>query len=64
VIRCVRLWTGHDGDSHVAEGFIDLHDGERGDDPWRRAYVVFQPGFDLPFKAKTDRSQGGDQGHP
>jgi hypothetical protein len=126
MIRCVRIWTGDDGDSLFEEGVIDLHDGERGDllsqavgvvslsfqetrsggafawhkdpiprfvitlsgilqfethrgenfiirpgdvllaqdntgtghrwklmneDPWRRAYVVFQPGAELPFKA-------------
>jgi quercetin dioxygenase-like cupin family protein len=125
MIRCVRLWTGRDGDSHVEDGFIDLHSGARGDllsaavgavnisfqethsggsfewhkdpiprfvitlsgvlefetrggetcilkpgdillaedntgtghrwkligdEPWRRAYVVFQPGSELPFK--------------
>jgi quercetin dioxygenase-like cupin family protein len=133
MIRCVRIWTGSDGDSHVEDGFIDLHGGTRGDllssavgavsvsfqethsggsfewhkdpiprfvitlsgvlqfetrggetftirpgdillaedntgtghrwklvgdDPWRRAYVVFQPGVELPFKAKTAQAQG------
>jgi quercetin dioxygenase-like cupin family protein len=128
MIRCVRIWTGDDGDSHFEEGIIDLRDGERGDflsssagalnisfretksggsfewhkdpvprfvitlsgvlefetrggkrfvirpgdillaedntgtghrwkligeDPWRRAYVVFQPGAELPFKAQA-----------
>ena len=127
MMRCVRMWTGSDGDSHFEEGTIDLHDGARGDslsesvgataisfretasggsfewhkdpiprfvitlngvlefevrsgerftirpgdillaedntgtghrwkligeDPWRRAYIVFQPGAALPFKAK------------
>src|ERR1700677_271807 len=126
MIRCVRIWTGDDGDSQFEEGVIELHDGERGDllsqpvgvlnlsfqetrsggafewhkdpvprfvitlsgtlqfetrrgerfvirpgdvllaedntgtghrwtllseEPWRRAYVVFQPGAELPFKA-------------
>jgi Cupin domain len=125
MIRCVRLWTGADGDSHFEEGTIDLSGGERddlksdvvattalsfqetksggsyawhqdpiprfvitltgtlefetrggerftihpgdillaednsgsghrwrliGDEPWRRAYVVFAPGAALPFK--------------
>jgi hypothetical protein len=31
MIRCVRLWTGADGDSHFEEGTIDLPKGERGD---------------------------------
>jgi hypothetical protein len=31
MIRCVRLWTGSDGDSHFEEGIIDLKPGERGD---------------------------------
>ena len=128
MIRCVRLWTGDDGDSHFEEGIIDLSHGERGDtlsdvvavaklsfqetgsggsyewhqdpvprfvitlsgtlefetrggerftirpgdillaednsgtghrwkligeEPWRRAYVVFQTGAALPFKANS-----------
>jgi len=31
MIRCIRLWTGDDGDSHFEEGTIDLSKGERGD---------------------------------
>ena len=31
MIRCVRIWTGDDDDSHFEEGTIDLPDGERGD---------------------------------
>ena len=31
MIRCVRLWTGEDQNSHFAEGFIDLEPGWRGD---------------------------------
>jgi quercetin dioxygenase-like cupin family protein len=31
MIRCVRLWTGDDGDSHFEEGTIDLSRGARGD---------------------------------
>ncbi|WP_342237451.1 cupin domain-containing protein [Inquilinus sp. OTU3971] len=31
MIRCVRLWTGDDGNSHFEEGVIDLSGGERGD---------------------------------
>jgi quercetin dioxygenase-like cupin family protein len=125
MIRCVRMWTGGDGDSLFEEGWIDLTEGVRGDsvgetvpavqlsfqetssggswdwhqdpaprfvitlsgtlefetksgatftirpgdvllaqdntgtghrwkligeEPWRRAYVVYQDGADLPFK--------------
>lgn len=132
MIRCIRMWTASDGDSHFEEGFIELHDGDRGDflsqvvgvisvsfqetrsggsfewhkdpvprfvitlsgvlqfetrggetfvirpgdillaqdntgsghrwkligdDPWRRAYVVFQPGAALPFKALPPASR-------
>ena len=31
MIRCVRIWTGEDGDSLFEEGVIDLSEGERGD---------------------------------
>lgn len=31
MIRCVRLWTGEDGNSHFEEGSIDLEPGARGD---------------------------------
>lgn len=31
MIRCFRLWTGEDGNSHFEEGTIDLSVGERGD---------------------------------
>ena len=31
MIRCVRLWTGEDQNSHFAEGIIDLEPGLRGD---------------------------------
>ena len=31
MIRCIRLWTGEDGNSHFEEGVIDLPKGERGD---------------------------------
>jgi quercetin dioxygenase-like cupin family protein len=131
MIRCVRLWTGEDGDSHFEEGTIDLSKAQRGDvlsdvvagttlsfqetksggsfewhkdpiprfvitlsgtlefetrggehftirpgdillaqdnagtghrwklignEPWRRAYVVFPPGAVLPFKANSPRT--------
>jgi quercetin dioxygenase-like cupin family protein len=31
MIRCVRLWTGADNNSHFEEGVIALEDGARGD---------------------------------
>ncbi|QOZ10516.1 hypothetical protein [Bradyrhizobium sp. CCBAU 51765] len=31
MIRCVRLWTGQDANSHFEEGFIELEPGQRGD---------------------------------
>lgn len=31
MIRCVRIWTGSDGNSHFKDGRIDLPTGERGD---------------------------------
>ena len=31
MIRCIRIWTGPDGDSVFEEGTIDLPKGERGD---------------------------------
>lgn len=31
MIRCVRIWTGPDGDSLFEEGTISLTEGERGD---------------------------------
>jgi hypothetical protein len=31
MIRCVRLWSGPDGNSHFEEGAIDLESGPRGD---------------------------------
>ncbi len=41
MIRCVRLWSGPDGNSHFEEGAIDLESGPRGDNSerqvtWRR----------------------------
>lgn len=31
MIRCVRIWTGADGESHFEEGEIQLAEGARGD---------------------------------
>ena len=37
MIRCVRIWTGNDGNSVFEEGTIDLAQGERGDIPSDKA---------------------------
>jgi hypothetical protein len=44
MIRCVRMWTGEDGDSLFEEGSIKLA---------RRAYVVYEGSADLQFKSTT-----------
>jgi hypothetical protein len=31
MIRCIRLWSGLDGESHFEEGVVDLEAGPRGD---------------------------------
>ena len=31
MLRCIRLWTGSDGQSHFESGVIDLQAGPRGD---------------------------------
>jgi quercetin dioxygenase-like cupin family protein len=31
MIRCIRIWTGDDRNSHFEEGIIDLEPGKRGD---------------------------------
>ncbi|HEX4182729.1 MAG TPA: hypothetical protein VHY34_05685 [Caulobacteraceae bacterium] len=31
MIRCIRMWTGEDGDSLFEEGVLELTEGERGD---------------------------------
>jgi quercetin dioxygenase-like cupin family protein len=31
MIRCVRIWTGSDGNSRFEEGHLDLEEGKRGD---------------------------------
>ncbi len=31
MIRCVRLWTGQDGNSHVLDGWLDMADGRNND---------------------------------
>jgi quercetin dioxygenase-like cupin family protein len=45
MIRCVRLWTGDDKNSHFEEGVIALKPGQRGDwlsDKLAVATVAFQ----------------------
>ena len=45
MIRCFRLWSGPDGNSHFEEGVIDLEPGQRGDmlsDKFPIASVSFQ----------------------
>ncbi len=45
MIRCVRMWTGEDGDSLFEEGWIDLSSG-----------VVYENGADLHFKPEHEGS--------
>jgi quercetin dioxygenase-like cupin family protein len=40
MIRCVRMWTGEDGDSVYEEGWIDLIEGMRGDSVGKAVPVV------------------------
>jgi hypothetical protein len=40
MIRCVRIWTGEDGDSLFEEGWIDLAEGVRGDSVGQAIPVV------------------------
>jgi quercetin dioxygenase-like cupin family protein len=40
MIRCVRMWTGDDGNSEFEEGFIDLPEGVRGDAVGKSVRVV------------------------
>ncbi|OAF10724.1 hypothetical protein AYJ54_10715 [Bradyrhizobium centrolobii] len=40
MIRCVRLWTGEDNNSHFEEGVIELEPGARGDALSNKADVV------------------------
>ena len=45
MIRCVRIWTGDDGNSLFEEGHIDLTEGMRGDavgKPMRAVQLSFQ----------------------
>ena len=40
MIRCVRMWTGEDGNSLFEEGSIDLSEGARGDSVGERVPVA------------------------
>jgi len=40
MIRCVRMWTGEDGDSLFEEGWIDLAEEVRGDSVGKAVPVV------------------------
>ena len=39
MIRCVRMWTGDDGNSLFEEGWIDLAEGVRGDSVGKPVHV-------------------------
>jgi quercetin dioxygenase-like cupin family protein len=56
MIRCVRIWTGDDGNSLFEEGFIDLAEGMRGDAVGKPVRVV-----ELSFQ--ESRSGGSYQWH-
>jgi quercetin dioxygenase-like cupin family protein len=56
MIRCVRLWTGEDGNSLFEEGFIDLAEGMRGD-------VVGQPVRVVGLSFQETRSGGSYEWH-
>jgi quercetin dioxygenase-like cupin family protein len=56
MIRCVRIWTGADGNSLFEEGFIDLTEGIRGD-----AVGKAVPAVELSFQ--ETRSGGSYQWH-
>ena len=56
MIRCVRIWTGDDGNSLFEEGFIDLADGMRGD-------AVGKPVRALELSFQETRSGGSYEWH-
>jgi hypothetical protein len=56
MIRCIRLWTGDDGNSLFEEGFIDLTDGMRGD-------AVGKPVRVLELSFQETRSGGSYEWH-
>jgi quercetin dioxygenase-like cupin family protein len=56
MIRCVRMWTGDDGNSLFEEGSIDLGDGMRGDSVGQSV-----PALEISFQ--ETRSGGSDEWH-
>ena len=56
MIRCIRLWTGDDGNSLFEEGFIDLTEGMRGD-------AVGRPVRVLELSFQETRSGGSYEWH-
>jgi len=57
MIRCVRIWTGDDGNSQFEEGIIDLAEGMRGD-----AVGKAVPTVELSFQ--ETHSGGSYEWHP
>jgi quercetin dioxygenase-like cupin family protein len=56
MIRCVRMWTGGDGNSLFEEGFVDLAEGMRGD-------AVGKPVPALEISFQETRSGGSYEWH-
>jgi quercetin dioxygenase-like cupin family protein len=56
MIRCVRMWTGPDGDSLFEEGSIALSQGERGD-------AVGKPVAAVNISFRETRSGGSFEWH-
>ena len=56
MIRCVRMWTGEDGNSLFEEGFIDLAAGARGD-------AVGKPVAAVELSFQETRSGGSFEWH-
>lgn len=55
-IRCVRLWTGEDGNSVFEEGSIALSEGERGD-------FIGKPSGTTEISFRETRSGGSFEWH-
>ncbi len=56
MIRCVRMWTGEDGNSLFEEGWIDLGEGMRGD-------AVGKPVSAVELSFQETRSGGSYEWH-